>query len=437
MKHIIATYLSIGAAAIVACAFFGSRDNASSSSSSTPTTSAAHVEPLIFWHTQSDKRAEVLQNIADRFNATHPKTPIRCEYVGSYDALLRKTLTALIAKHPPDLAVAYPNMVMQYTKYNAIVDLTPMLAADADMAADIFPSMLDDNRYEEFNDALLSLPFTKSVLLMYCNMTLLKQLGFSAPPKTWDEFLTIARAARETLRLPALSYARDASTFDGLIFSFNGNPYDPTEKRSRFDEPPTRNVLTLLRTLFEENLAIECAYGTYDDRSDFCAQRCLFFIRSSTSRPYVDMQVKNSFTWDAAPLPTARTDGATTSVLFGANICLFKSTPDRERVAWEFVRFFTSTAVTAEWSAKVGYLPVRRSSLQLPNVHAFLADNPTAQRPLDALAVARSEPKASGWSEIRYLMERASAQATTTQRDIADIARELQRRAEAILAQDR
>jgi hypothetical protein len=34
-------------------------------------------------------------------------------------------------------------------------------------------------------------------------------------------------------------------------------------------------------------------------------------------------------------------------------------------------------------------------------------------------------------------MERASAQATTTQRDIADIARELQRRAEAILAQDR
>lgn len=434
-SHIVVSVCIV--ATLTLLANLGCRDNASTTSSTSTASAGAAIQPIVFWHTQSDKRAEVLLQIADRFNATHPTTPIRCEYVGSYDALLRKTLTSLIAKHPPDLAVAYPNMVTQYMKYDAVVDLTPMISADADMMRDIFPSMIADNRYEEFGDAMLSVPFTKSVLLMYTNTTLLKKLGYTTPPKTWDEFLTIARAARKTLNLPVISYARDASTFDGLVFSFGGDVYDPKAKRSLFDKQPTINVLTMLQTLFKENLAIECAYGTYDDRSDFCAQRCLFFIRSSTSRPYVAMQVKDAFEWDASPLPTSHADRPPTSVLFGANICVFKSTPARQQAAWEFVRFFTSTAVTTEWAGKVGYLPVRQSALQTPHAQAFLAKDRTAGRTIEAIAVAQSEPKASGWQEIRYLMERASAQATTTRRDPADIARELQRRAEGILAQDR
>ena len=44
--------------------------------------------------------------------------------------------------------------------------------------------------------------------------------------------------------------------------------------------------------------------------------------------------------------------------MYGANICIFKSTPEKEMAAWRFINHFTSPPVTARWATQTGYLPV-------------------------------------------------------------------------------
>ena len=120
------------------------------------------------------------------------------------------------------------------------------------------------------------------------------------------------------------------------------------------------------------------------------------------------------------------------TVLFGANICMFKTSSEVQRAAWEFVKFFISPEATAKWSMATGYLPVRKSATKLPQMQAFYAKAKQNRRALEALQYARREPNVSGWQDVRRSL--ASAEAAICQGKTAEaVARKLQREAEAIL----
>jgi ABC-type glycerol-3-phosphate transport system substrate-binding protein len=390
--------------------------------------------PLIFWHAQSDQKAKALRQIINDYNASNPPIKVKEEYVGDYDTIYRKTLTALMAKHPPDLAVAYESMVAQYMKYDALVDLEPYLdTEDQSSREDIFAAFLESNRFPSFGGKLLSMPFTKSILMLYYNRDALEKLGRTGPPATWEEFLDVCRAIKKQNGSSGYAFSRDASTFDGMVYSFGGEVYDPASNRPLFEQAPTVRALELHRELFENGLAREVAYGTYDDRSDFTEERSVFFIRSSTSRPYVAELVKDKFRWDMAVIPHGSDIQTPQTVLFGANICVFKSTPDRQRAAWEFIRYFISKDVTAKWSIETGYLPVRKSALDTPTVKTYLSQHPANSRAIEAIPFARSEPSVQGWQEIRSAIEQAVAQVITKRKSPAEAAQALQEEASRML----
>ena len=70
--------------------------------------------------------------------------------------------------------------------------------------ADIFPQFIKANRFRQYNNKLLSFPFTKSVLMMYYNKGLLKDIGYDRRPETWSEFVEMCRTVR-SVRLPVHS----------------------------------------------------------------------------------------------------------------------------------------------------------------------------------------------------------------------------------------
>ncbi|MFA5865547.1 MAG: ABC transporter substrate-binding protein [Phycisphaerae bacterium] len=365
-------------------------------------------KPLIFWHGLNDQKALVLREIIGEYNNTHPPVKVQEEYAGNYNTLYQKTMTVLLAKQPPDLATAYESMVADYMRYNAVVDLGPYLEKEvnkgSDLAADIYPVFLETNRYQNFGNQLLSMPFTKSILMLYYNADMLAEVGQVKPPATWDEFLAVCRQIKQKKGIVPLAFSRDASTFDAFVFSFGGDVYDPKTDRPIFDKLATIKTLTLIRDLFRDKLAQEIAYDTFDDRNDFAQQQVAFFIRSSTSRPYVAQQVKNKFKWNMASIPHAR-DVPSRTVLFGMNICVFQTTPQRQEAAWGFIRYFLSRNVTAQWATRTGYLPVRKSALEVPALKEFLGEHPANRQTIDAIPFAYSEPNVRGWQEVRPVIE--------------------------------
>jgi len=180
--------------------------------------------------------------------------------------------------------------------------------------------------------------------------------------------------------------------------------------------------------LVREGLGYMILGDSYNDRDDLAMGRVAFFIRSSTSAPVLAKQTAGlraagmpAAQWDLDIIPHGEGCKPVT-VMFGANICMLKTNPDVQRGAWEFIKYFTSRDVTANWAMKSGYLPVRKSAVDVPVLQDFLAKQPWARKPLDALAYSRSEPVIDGWQEIRMHIddaERAVLSGTSTSDAIA------------------
>jgi len=411
------------------------------SCSRSPAPEASPDADIIFWHTLRGEYADALAAIVDDFNAGSPAGKLKLQFVGSYDDVFRKCSLAIKGGGLPVLATAYESMVTEYLAHDALVDIDkymnhPEVGLSPDSRDDIFPSLLETNRYPEYGNGLYSFPFTKSVLMVYFNRDIFKSVGRDAFPSEWDDLLDVSRRIRDERKLPAYALSVDASTFDAMVLSCGGPIISDDQSRPLFDSPHALRAFEILRTMAAEGLLKITASNSYDDRIDFVNQRVAYHVRSSAHRPFVADLVADDFQWDMAMLPHAK-DAPPRTVLFGGNVCIFKSTPEKERTAWEFLKYFTSTKVTARWATVTGYVPVRAGAAGDPLLAAFFAASPRNRRAFDALPLARPEPRAPGWQSVRRIIEETVTDVVEGKRDPVRASRDLNVAAEHKLSEMR
>lgn len=404
----------------------------------TPAGGGARSGPLQldFWHTRTQSDAKALEAIVAEFNQQNPDVTIMPQYQGNYTDLFRKIAASIQTKQLPVLAVAYESMIADYMAANIVAPLDPFLKDPNDglseeSLADIYPAYLETNRFPQFDNQLLSFPFTKSNLMLYYNKELLQKAGFSKPPATWEEFIVQCRAIKRQTGKPVWALDVDPSTVDGIIFSFGGDLLSSDRKQTLFDSPASLKMFELYDRLFREGLAYQV--NADDVNNEFANGNAAFVMRSSTQRPLLEQQIGTSFDWDMTIIP--RGPGVRpVTVMYGANICVFRSTPEKERAAWRFIRYFTSTEVTARWATQTGYLPVRRSAAETPILKQFFAENPRARRAFDVLPYARPEPNIAGWQEVRTLINEAVTAVINKQMNPHQAAKSLKEKADAVIA---
>jgi len=397
---------------------------------------------LRFWHTQTRDNEKALVAIVDEFNKQPGVTKVVATYIGNYDQLFEKVRAGLHAQDAsarPDLAVAYESMVAEYMAANAVRPLDdfvadPQAGLDKDSLADIYPSFLEMNRFAAFGGKLLSFPFTKSVLMLYSNQDLLAEVQ-AKTPETWDDLLAVCRKIKaKHPDIKPFSFVKDASALDGIILSFGGKLLE-ADGSAGFGSPATVEAISFWATMVKEKLVYE---PTDKDKqnADFAAGKTAFFLRSSVARPDVAKLVEGKVKWDASGLPH-KAGVKPVTVLFGANICMLASTPEREKAAWAFIKYFASKDVTAKWAAASGYLPVRKSALETQTIKDLLAAAPQNGRPLDILDQAVPEPNVAGWQDVRKCLEKAHLNYMNALRKPDEIAKELDQTADAALAKAR
>lgn len=390
---------------------------------------------LPFWHTRRGDQEKSLQAICAEYNRRNPGVEIQPLYQGDYDRLNQKVRASIQANDLPALSVAYESQVTEYMTAGVLEPFEtflsdPQLGLSEGELADFFPQYLESNRYGQFGGRLLSFPFTKSVLLLYYNK---KLMGPGAPPATWAEFERQSAAIKARTGKPAFVFDSDPSTLDAMIYTFGGELLNP-DGTTRFNEKPTVEMLSLLKRMKD---AGTLTWAGGDDASNlFVSGGVAFSTGTSSSRAQAEAQIGNRFDWDVAVIPHAEGVGRVT-VLYGPNVCIFKSTPDRQREAWKFVKYFVSPEATARWARETGYLPVRKSAVELPEMKAFYAENARARHVLEAAEAARSEPNVLGWQEVRNLLKGASDAVITGGADPAATAASLKRSADKVLAESR
>lgn len=391
---------------------------------------------VLFWDRQTTETADLLRDIIAGFNEQQPGLPVEAQYSGGYSDIFRKVSSSIQARRLPAMAVAYESMTIEYAQAGAIVELDPFVAdpeigLDADDLADFFPVVLDTNRYVDADDKMLSFPFCKSVLMMYYNRTVLGEAGFEAPPATWKEFLAQCRAVKAATGKTPVAVDIDASTVDGMIYSMGGDVV--RDGKTLFDAPESLGVFSLYETLAKEKLCYQIPPGSYDDRDAFAQDEIAFFFRSSSHRTYVADSMGLTDRWGMARIPQADPAQPRT-VLYGPNVCVFRTNAEQERRAWEFVKHFTSPEVNVRWALNSGYLPIRRSAARDPRIQEFWAEWPDNRASYDCLEFARSEPNIAGWQEVRDLIETAVTGVLTGERTAEAAVQELKTKADAVIS---
>ncbi len=380
--------------------------NGTTQSGGNPVDAVQNTQPvtLEFWHRQVGASEALQQQLIDEFMAANPNIRINPQSLGSYDTLYQKTMAAIQAGAPPDMVAAYETYASDYYEADALVPFDDYIHSQKyglapQEVGDYIPSYMDATHFSQYDGKQLTFPYTKSDLVLYTNMDVLRSLGFQKPASTWDEFLAHCRAAVSSGR-QCYAAAIDPSAFDGVVFSFGGEVISGDGKKPLFEQPPAVKTLQLYETLAKEKLAYQIQ--GVDDQNDLLAGRALYMMRSSTSVPVLAAGFNDNSKWEVSIIPQGGSPKPVT-VLYGANISIMKSTPEKQLAAWLFIKWLTQPDVTARWGldASNGYFPVRQSALGQATAANFLDANPRFKEALDVSRSGKVEPSARGWNEVR------------------------------------
>ncbi len=379
-----------------------------------------HVD-ITLWHTQSGANGETLGAMVNLFNLQHPNITVKSEFAGNYDDEYKKLLAAAKGGGLPDLAVAYENVVADLMKGNVIVPLDSYVNGKGGLSKesldDIFPGYIETNRFKQFNNQMLSFPFTKSQLMAYYNTDMLTAAGVTKAPTTWDEYSSAMKKVTDYAKAKALPFTGadalnlDASTIDFKILSRGGKLMSDDQTKVAFNNDQALAVFQLDADLYKAGAAY--IPNGFDWEADLAAQKTVARLDSSTGYAFLTplfQKAPTQFNWVTTPPPNS---GQPLTVMYGANVAMFKSTPDKQAAAWQFIQWFTDTDQTATWSIKTHYLPVRKSAANNADFKKELAANASLKASFDFLQYARPEPNVAGWQQIRDILHDAETSVVT------------------------
>ncbi len=385
-----------------------------------------------FWHGLSGPLGDVLNEMIVEFNRTHPDIEVVTNPISSYTALSQKLSAALNVGKQPDLAQVFESWAAKYQKDNVLVSIDSLLANDPEMTpeelADFYPVFMQSITYK---GKKWSFPFNKSVRAYFYNKDAFYRAGLDPNrfPATWKEFEEYCRllTSPETKTHPAAygaNFTVNEWQFVNLIHQAGGTIMDKDDKPV-LNSPAGVEALTYILNLVNKEKTAK-ASKEMDGQNAFLAGTVAMFEGSSVSITYMRQQPIN-FNIGYAPLPTYKTDQ---SAISGANIVIFKSgDPQREKAAWEFIKWFTDTEQTAKWSARTCYMPLRKSAMQTPTIQNFLKQYPQFTAIYAQLEHAVFEPQHPAWfvarDELKRSLEKAKEGILTPQQALDEAAQKL------------
>ncbi len=172
---------------------------------------------------QAGYQQEDIENITAEFEEANPNIDIELDFV-AYEALHDKIVTAATSK-----AGTYDVVLMdciwpaEFAAAEFILDVTDRIPDD--VRKDIWPGAMESVMYQ---GKVYGMPWLNDVLYLYYNEEMLKEAGYDAPPKTWNELLEMSMAAKEKglVEYPFIEYFQQDEgltiAYAYYLFAFGG-----------------------------------------------------------------------------------------------------------------------------------------------------------------------------------------------------------------------
>jgi multiple sugar transport system substrate-binding protein len=342
---------------------------------------------VTFWHSFVSSTIPALNELIARFEEEHPDIRIRAQYVPTGDALIQRLVTAVQSRTAPDISWIRADYMEDLVRADAIYPMSHFIDGENGLTQeeldDFYPSLL---QAASWRGTLYSMPMEATNIGLLYNKDLFREAGLDPerPPRTWEELreysrrLTIDRNGNG--RFDQVGFLVPISPATGpqgpwmvwqwypFLWQAGGHLINDAQTQVLFDSEASAAALGLWQDLYEaQNLR---AFTNEPDVA-FTSRQLAMALDGPWSLPRYDRLLRN-IDWGVAPLP-AGPNGPST-VVGGEYLAVFKQSrvPDE---AWTFIKWVVRPDVQAFWAEASGYLPVRRSVLDVPEFQAYLAEN--------------------------------------------------------------
>lgn len=392
----------------------GCGQEAPSSSSSQQNKNNKQGSPvqIEFWYGYGGATGDSIVHLVDQFNQSQSEVKVNAVYQESTKIIGQKLLTAIVGNSVPDVVQLNARSWPTFAYNQALLPLDSYIQNDPEFDYSDFVDGLVDNTLIE--GKTYTLPFNRSTMIFYYNKDIVRELGLDPehPVSTWDELMAAAKKATvvkdgKTERfgyatvLPPLYYY-------SLMWSNGGDILGPDLKEVVVDQDPAIRGLEMYRKMIYDDKTMMQPMGGIRDGdqevTNFINGKVAFLLAStgdlSTIQGGIDFELGTDF------VPKFKENAVPSAS--GGNLAIVAKAPkEKQDAAWKFIKFLTDTQQTIQFSQHTGYMPIRKSAVEAPEMMEFYKKNPFFKTAVDQLPYGKGIPVVPNFEKIEAAIQKA------------------------------
>ncbi|WP_027417081.1 ABC transporter substrate-binding protein [Aneurinibacillus terranovensis] len=382
---------------LTGCGSSASQPSASAdkqASSNGPTT-------IDFWYAMSGKNGEAVKKMVDDFNHSQNEVKVNATFQGNYYDNHAKVLSAIAAGNQPDVTQIEVASMASFANSGALEDLTPYVTGKNGTDKNDFVPGLLGNSY--WKGKFYGIPFNRSTPLLYINKDKLKAAGLDENgPKTWDELKSYSEKLSKKGQEWGFSTPIDIWFYEAMVFENGGKILSEDGKQALFNSPQAIEPITFWKGMMDEGSMKMPPGAKYDAweaaDNDFVNGKAAMIFDSTGSLNMLLDQAK--FRVGTAFLPKKANYGVAAG---GANLVMLAKSQKKD-AAWKFIKYMTDKEQTIKVTENTGYMPVRKSAIDSPEMKKFFTEHPQFKVAVDQLKYAQPRPASPGYKELQEVI---------------------------------
>jgi sn-glycerol 3-phosphate transport system substrate-binding protein len=364
---------------------------------------------IVLWHSMTRANEETLQTLVSRFEQAQSDVKVKLVNQTSYRDTFDKYRAGLSSGDLPDLVQIQDIGTQQMIDTQTVLPATACIKADKYDTSDYIKRVLD---YYTVGKTLWPMPFNVSGPILYYNKAAFRAAGLDPekPPATLDEVKQYSQKLKDSGAVSQAGFGlkldpwhlEQWSAKGGTLYVNNKNGRQKRATATVFDNKVGLEIFSWIDDMVKSGSAkTNDAEGAsaVDNLLGIGNKQFGMTIDSSAALGTVDQLLKSGQYADielgVAPMPGPVGKGG---VLVGgaAMYIVNKSSPEKQAASWEFAKFLNEPENQATWAVGTGYVPIRKSAVDLPAVQQRWAEIPGFKVAYDQLTTGVNNAATSG-----------------------------------------
>ncbi|MCI8887079.1 MAG: extracellular solute-binding protein [Hungatella sp.] len=341
------------------------------------------------WHGNSGVNEEYILSVVDDFNKTNGYgITVEATYAGKYPEILSKTSTAIASGDAPHIIMMSSTGIPMMAETGALADMSEYIARDGLDMDNFVSSMLDFCYYQ---DQIVTLPYQRSVPILYYNKTMFDEFGLKAP-ESFEDLTQISKAIYEKSegKTAGAGFLIDMFFYqealirslgaDGILAADGSGP-------ACLDDGSMERVLKDWREGIEAGYfcKVEVTNTSSIMKEDLYNGELGAMLSTSGNLGNFTEQFESlDYELGVCAMPVY---GGLGGNIGGGNLGIIASGHSEDEIgaSWEFMKFMMEDQQVAKCAIETGYLPVTYSSTKTDALKAQWEANPNYRIAFDIL----------------------------------------------------